>query len=621
MKSVQSKKQIDTLAKKTVAKSEIVSETLCDDVLQRLSPFLLRNKPVDILDLWPGAGLLSSKVHDLVRPRRHVLIEPEIKTFRPVLESLVKSRNAYSLLSMDIKLVEDWKQLLATCLPDDPDTHSDGYADAQDAQSNHPRANHSLLVLASPPPSVSKKDHFTPARWCAMFMDTCMRATGLHSYGQVRLLVSLPPADSQAVLARTTSERKRPALLTESVARHAFEVAAPSDPSLWITFKGWDLVAANAARVAQRTIEQGIIIPAGRELPPVAMAPDSPDPGRMAYPYVPRPRTPLHDRLLNVLDSEEERIQSPQEDSQTQTSKKRTTKKAIKNPKRLRACIVLNQENRHAYARQELSKQHATLDELTRLLSCAAADPHATATTLQPLQDRIDALRRAIADEYAQHHYEATKQLPIAIDDHRAAMHSGNFDNAYLPWDRRPFEPLLIHPDEQYPRDVGRALVYFEPDDQSTALRQLHRLPPDEREHPVRLFQALSLALGSRGNLTVAELLQAVFPRRSVNDLVRAVPSLATFAAKSLPVDFDVRPKTVHGAPDQPQPLDPAVCYQENLDYDLTDVRVRSLSAATLLDICLEYQRSGQKVSVTQLNRMLGGTLTSFRSGGYLIDT
>jgi hypothetical protein len=33
--------------------------------------------PLDILDLWPGGGLISSKVNELLQPRRHVLVEPD----------------------------------------------------------------------------------------------------------------------------------------------------------------------------------------------------------------------------------------------------------------------------------------------------------------------------------------------------------------------------------------------------------------------------------------------------------------------------------------------------------------------------------------------------------------
>jgi transcription factor 1 len=61
------------------------------------------------------------------------------------------------------------------------------------------------------------------------------------------------------------------------------------------------------------------------------------------------------------------------------------------------------------------------------------------------------------------------------------------------------------------------------------------------------------------------------------------------------------------------------VCYQENLDYRLDGVRVRSLPSSVLWDTFLEYQKGDLKLSAMQLNRVLGGTLTSFRSGDYLL--
>jgi transcription factor 1 len=60
---------------------------------------------------------------------------------------------------------------------------------------------------------------------------------------------------------------------------------------------------------------------------------------------------------------------------------------------------------------------------------------------------------------------------------------------------------------------------------------------------------------------------------------------------------------------------DPAFSYQANLDYDLSGVRVRSLSTDTLLEIMVEFEKSSPGTSILQFNRMLGGTLTSFQSG------
>ncbi|KAH8426811.1 uncharacterized protein LDX57_004541 [Aspergillus melleus] len=591
-------------AKKTAKSSEIVSEKLCDDILHRLSPLLLRNRPVDVLDLWPGPGLWSSKINDLLQPRRHILIEPNA-VFKPVLQPLVDSRSCYKLLSSN-PLDVDWHSLYTKHLPEQGPSNSD--------RTGTLTKNDTLLVLAHPPPPSSKKDHFTPARWLASFMSSCIRNTEINLYGSVRLIAVLPPADAQTILPRTTHEIKRPALLTECITLHAFEVAAAQDPGSWITYKGWDLVSQSAARVAQRAAEQGIVTPKDREWPPYELAPECPDPGSIPCPYVPRLKTSFHTRMMETINAEQELLAK-----KPLTKNGKPPKKSVKHG---RCITLLNQDNRHAFIREELIQRHAKLEELTRSLSRAAADPQADSTTLRPLVNEIEAVKSAIAQQHADVHWAIIKLAPVAVDDRRAALPTGNFDDASLLWDRRPFEPLAIRPEELYPREHERTMIYFEPDLNPPAMRKLNQLEPAQRDEALRLFEALTFTLSVRPLLSVTEMFQIVLPNRSINSLVQAVPSLATFAAKTLKPDFDSLPKTIHGDTKDAggKPLDPADCYQENLDYDLSDVRLRSLSTKTMLDICFEYQKSDQQHSAMHLNRLLGGTLTSFRTGDYLTD-
>ncbi|KAI9045543.1 uncharacterized protein KD926_007959 [Aspergillus affinis] len=587
--------------KKSVLTPEIVSEKLCDDILHRLSPLLLRNRPVDVLDLWPGAGLWSSKINDLLQPRRHILVEPNA-IFQPVLKPLLDSRPCYKLLPTN-PLASNFLSLLTKIFPEQGPSNSNRTG---------PMTNDTLLVLAHPPPPASKKDHFSPARWWASFMDHCIRNTGLSSHGSVRLIAFVPPVDAQSILPRTSFDKKRPAVLTEAIALHAFEVAAPQDPGIWMTHKGWDLAHQSAARVAERAAEQGIVTPEDREWPPYELAPEAPDPGLKPVPYVPRIRTKTHTRMIDTMNAEQELL-----DKKARTTK--TDKPLKRSEKYSRVIRNLNQENRHAFARQELNKRHEKIEELTRSLSRAAADPQANSTTLRPLVNEIEALKSEIAQMRSKVHYDAIKQTPITMDDRRVVLPTGNIDDATLLWDRRPFEPLAIDPLELYPREAERTMIYFEPDSNPPAMRKLYQLEPAQRREALHLFEALTSTFSIRP-LLITELFESAFPKRDINSLVQAVPSLATFAMKTLKPDFDSLPKTIHGDVEDAggKPLDPVHCYQENLDYDLSDVRLRSLSAKTIMDICVEYQKSDQQQTATQLSRLLGGSQTSFKTGDYL---
>ncbi|GLA82955.1 hypothetical protein AtubIFM56815_007146 [Aspergillus tubingensis] len=579
------------LKRRTNRKPEIVSEELCDHALQRLSPYLLRNRPLDILDLWPGAGLWSSKINRLLQPRRHVLVEPELQNFRPLLDPLAQSHPSYKLLSMDVFSIGDWKPVLTEHFPEQGPDNGD--------HTGVLPKNDTLLVLANLPATTSDKDHFTAGRWWQMFMETCMQQTGLHSYGAIRLLASLPSPESQAIIPRYVVDRRRVSLWTENVALHTFEVAAPQDEKFWVNHKGFNVAIDNAARVAKRAAEKNITTPPGREFQPLLPAPESPDPGRKPVPYTPRIRTALHDRFcedIQALDNMD----------------KSTPGYAEAKKKRSRAQTRLNRDNRQAYFLQQMVDQSREIDAQYDALSRAAADPNTTSADFKPILDKISALRSSITDEGQENYHDHLKQFPHIHDSYRTSLRSNNnFDDALLAWDRRPFEPLLIHLEEFYPQGIDRSIVYFEPNPNSPVIEKINSLDPSQRGDAFRLFETLSLSLGrGREALSVAEVLQLIFPGRSTNDIVKSIPSLAEYAAKTPKPDFDSLPKTIHGGS-----TDPVTSFQENLDYDLSDVRVHILSTSTIWDICIEYQRSGVSVSSVQLNRLFGGTLTSYKTG------
>ncbi|KAM0100459.1 hypothetical protein ACP6JE_005030 [Aspergillus fumigatus] len=546
--------------------------------------------------MWPGAGLWSSKVNDYLCPRRHVLVEPNIKVFGPMLKTLVESKPCYSLVSQDIHdLDEDWHGFLAKHLPEQGLFNCDA--------SGALAKNDSLLVLANVPPNASKLDHYTPARSWSALMEACMRQSGLHTYGSVRVIATLPLFEAQTILPRSVSNRSRPALITENVALHAFEVASTQDPSVWTMAKGWDLAAANAARVAERSAQHNVIVPAGRQVPPVPLAPEAPEPGHSPYPYVSRLKTDMHDRILKTI----------------KTAEKSPSDIALKKKKQ-RALIQLRYDNRNSFLRKELADKQIKIDELNRSLARKAADSTADLQDLQPILDQIGSLKADIAKLSSEVHYEVLHHVPNMIDDARSALSTGSFDDAVLLWDRRLFEPLHIQPEELYPRETDMTMIYFEADANPPIMRLCNQVDEASRADLYRIYEAVSLIFGSRSAMPVSELLNALFPNRPINDLVRAIPSLATHAARTPKPNFDSLPKTVHGRPgeDPSKQLDPVFNFQENLDYDLSDVRIRCLSSITLWEIILEYQKENDtEVNVVQLNRLLGGTLTSFRAGEY----
>lgn len=81
---------------------QIVSPDLCDDVMKYIGPTLDKHKGCDILDINPGAGLWSQKLHDYLKPRSHVLLEPRHDKFKEFLDPLLKAPGSkYKILQKD----------------------------------------------------------------------------------------------------------------------------------------------------------------------------------------------------------------------------------------------------------------------------------------------------------------------------------------------------------------------------------------------------------------------------------------------------------------------------------------------------------------------------------------
>ncbi|KAL4921788.1 hypothetical protein BDW62DRAFT_173376 [Aspergillus aurantiobrunneus] len=596
-------------AKSPASKPHVVSESLCDDILQRLSPFLLRNAPVDIIDLWPGAGIFSSKVNEFLKPRRHVLIEPDLKHYDSVLRPLAESNPSYKLLSTSLA-TRDWQGLLSKHLPEQGPSSSDS--------SGFLPRNDTLLVLASPPPPRSMKDHFNGSRWLSAFMEDCMRQTGLHAYGSVRLLATMFSSDIDNVLPRFISGRGRASLLTEQVSRHAFEVACLQDDAkeYYGSGKNWDLVVHGKARVEQRTSEKDVVVPVGRAYPPIEAAPESPVPGRRPTPYTPRCKTLRHEKMLEDFRKFDEADPGSPEYEELRLQSRR-------------AATKLMHENSRFYARAQLASQQNQIDELNKTISRVAAAPQTTLAEMESLVEKMKSLRKSFDEAFSQAHFEITRPLDHLIDDRRATYHTENFDDAILPFDRRPFEPLLIHPRELYPREVYRGIMYFEAESNPPALTRLNRLDdPEKRRIAIDFFTAFSNSLQTNNLINVPSIIELFFPNHSANSMVKAVPSLAKYASKLPKADFDSLPHTVHRHPDwdniteipdaDPESTpDPTTCYQENLDYDFSGVRCRVLSTETLWDISIEYARSGTNQPMIQINRIMGGSMTAAQSGKF----
>lgn len=566
-----------------------------DNVLERVSPYLRRNPPVDILDLWPGGGLWSSKVNELLQPRRHVLVEPNLQ-FHKLLTPLAQSKPCYKLVADTIYGKFDWPEFFASHLPEQgpENRQSSGIIPKNDT----------LLILANLPDATSTTDHFKPSRWFLSFMNSCLKQTELNLYGAVRVLATMPFNEVSDMLPRSTMERTRTGVFAETIGLHNIELVSPGENERSHQWRGWDDLINNRKLVAERAAANNIITPPTRELPPLELVPQIAHRGRKEFPYQPRVHTAHLKKLFaDIAEADKLGIESGFHTTDPK-AKALIRKRGV-------SLTHLIRDNQFSHFRQKLANIILELDEVGRKFARAAADPKESVESLKALEDHMVSLKSSYTTLCSSLHFVVLEKHEHSIDDSRLARLSNHLVDGDLVHDRRPFEPLYIHPDEIYPRGGGgeRGLIYFEANPNPPALKKVFDLPSPMIQPVLDRYFALLAFVGFRGKMPVAELLETIFPMETINSHVHDIPSLANFAERRLKPGCGPMP-----LPDG-STSDPAFTYQENMDYDLTGVRLRTLSAQTLVDIAIKYEKLSVKLSIVAFSRALGGTMTQAQLG------
>ncbi|EUC49682.1 hypothetical protein COCMIDRAFT_83931 [Bipolaris oryzae ATCC 44560] len=183
-------------------RAQIVSPDLCDDVIKYAGPTLEKHKGCDILDINPGAGLWSQKLHDYLQPRSHVLLEPRFDRFEDLLEPLLNAPGSkYSLIEKD---------------PTDLDTYSNMVTegvfpqqtirDPRDPKAQEP--NNTLLVTGSLiwDPPLSGLGFDSMAKQIHYHLSAAARSNELfHAYGLIRTLFWMQQEDFGTSMADSIS--------------------------------------------------------------------------------------------------------------------------------------------------------------------------------------------------------------------------------------------------------------------------------------------------------------------------------------------------------------------------------------------------------------------------------
>ncbi|MCJ1432476.1 hypothetical protein MMC27_001833 [Xylographa pallens] len=243
---------------------QIVSPELCDDVLVRLESTLKDYVGCDIIDINPGACLWSTKVHERLKPRRHILVEPLHNAYNQFLRPLVeKAGSRYALADTD-SLWDRWNlgdYLEKDLLPEQ--------AHLAEPELRSHDGNTTLLILANM--SQNRRTHSdrivahksSDSQFKALeFVRALETRSGFHSKGPVRMLMWMSDPDKINFLPRTTSSRRRLSVYNElfcDVEEIVGDVLGPHT-----TRRESYIDLQSALLTAERMREENIVVPMKR---------------------------------------------------------------------------------------------------------------------------------------------------------------------------------------------------------------------------------------------------------------------------------------------------------------------------------------------------------------------
>ncbi|KAG9235343.1 hypothetical protein BJ875DRAFT_272777 [Amylocarpus encephaloides] len=235
---------------------------LCDDILQRMKPYLTKHVGCDIIDINPGPAIWSSKVHEFLKPRSHILMEPETQLYGSIIQPLLDAPDSkYKLIPKSGVI---WANL-ETVLDKEHLPHQ------IELVSGDPRLqepNDTLLVLfnLSYWPKKSYRGFSSIQNLVTHQLMGASRTNSLfHKYGLVRVLMWVEDEDRYTHLPREIMTRKKSAMEAEISCQSILEIASSTTATNKKFRRDERIEATSTAKVLERMRAAGVSTPPGRE--------------------------------------------------------------------------------------------------------------------------------------------------------------------------------------------------------------------------------------------------------------------------------------------------------------------------------------------------------------------
>ncbi|KAL2258820.1 hypothetical protein VTK26DRAFT_7707 [Humicola hyalothermophila] len=472
----------------------IVGKEMCKDILDYIKPTLGRHEGCDLIDIFPGVGVWSTALNNALKPRSHLLLEPDADFYEPVLKPLLERPGTKLLKESGIVWHELAQVLNANHLP-----HQ---VEQKPSPDTEPQRNDTLLVTmnVSMYPTRRFRRFDSLASLLLYQMIASIRPGALfQKYGLVRMLIWTAESDMMPLLPRTVQRRRKTAVEAEVSTDWVCQIAGPpvDETKEWYR-RDKNIDLDSIGRVVRRMEELGIKTPPGRESNLMR------DFRQLEKPVVageipPEISRPFYEELEQLESAKAQGLFSPDSEE----------------ARRHRNLLYWIRANQKRYAR---AHDHLVwYKEVVQAFQDAAADPSllpAAEEKARAWNDHLDSLDKV-----------AWRQAMLHIDNVEI-LHR---DPPILNWDRRYVDPLTVQPDEFFP-NVPCALIDIQP---KAAARALREIGPGST-HAGDTFDLMLRSLFSNNTTFVSKALESIQPG-AADGVLQHCPSMKDISVGGCP--------------------------------------------------------------------------------------
>lgn len=472
----------------------LVSEKLVDDTLNYLKPTLGRHEGCDLLDVFPGAGVWSRKLNDLLKPRTHLLLEPDEEFYKPLLEPFLERPGVQLLPESGIV----WEHLNRILRPE----FLPHQVEKRFTVDKPPKRNDTLLVTMNLSMYPKRKFRvFDSLAQLVMFqLISSMRPGALfQKYGNVRMLIWVQDNEKFSIVPRTAQRRRKMAIEAELSTDWVCEIAGADeiDDNNPRTF-GWfrrdqSIDAESTGKALKRMKKLGMETPPGRESQYMREYLAFTGTRDVAGTKAAAVERPFLTELAKLESKFEQGVFA--EDSADH--------------KRLKTLSY--------WLRWSAKRSSNILDLLKERDKAVKAFIKASTETST---DKERARAKKLNDAWNEKVSHLEKSLRSEGLLHRDNLHLLHQKPPVLNWDRRYADPLIVQPQEFFP-NVPCALLDLQP---KAAARVLRDMGPDSTRSG-DMFDLVLRGIAQNPVDTVSKALETLYPG-AANGIIPECPSL-----------------------------------------------------------------------------------------------